>query len=1161
MADTATMHIDFQASLESVNNMAKQVSGAMFRTMMEAVGEGTKAGLDASFLSSSVKKDISDVWASNLTKGAEEANKKIKALNTEMQTALNSAQSAADKKQIEEKFALRRQKVEQEFANMSARMNQFADEEFKLRSEKYKKLNKILAEGNENAAKHWGEQAGKEIKGVTNIFQALKSGKIGDVFTELSGMQGRRAGRKHAKAGKLMKQGKVGQAAVMGKSAAMLGKSALMLGAAAAPLAAAALLIGGFVILLMKAFSHMQEFNKEILKLASSMDVAASYGGDLQKGLQDIRGAAAHMDMVTMGFQKEDVLKVLGAYNTANLTFKELRGNAKAGAETQAKFQNVMLKTAAIARSTGMEMEKVAEMAAVRLEEQGGTIEGVWEQFAAVSVAAKDSGFNTKRFFTTVLEATSGMALYNARVAEAGNLLINLGKVLGAKMAGDTLKELSKGFKDESFADSYKRVLKTGGAASREVFKTEASVASQQFLTNLGEQSTQLKDALKTAVNVDLDLSGNAEENAERLAGVMGKLTNNEREKLVGELIANKNFNRDNVRQISSLISLGRAASGNQEDMAMAMNELGPGGVLYMQLKAANKVLGANTKIHDLSLTQAMALQSMEGYSREQIKKLQEISVQSHGSWTKLQEMYNSGNIDMSNEDMVKAFGAYITENGDIIAAKLDENGVYIEETSERQVKNAEQLVALQMAQQEKELKPAMKLTEFYSWQTAVATVTLGDLMKGTIAAILETIAGYLVPIMAWVTGGLSEDEKEAKQEALTQLHGKRKAERETRMEQKDIMNKQREILKTSKKDSEEYKKAEKEYNKAERKVRQSTFREKGIEAQEETIKGYQQKKTSFTIFGMDAGSLIGQEENEIGRVDLSSAENYIKASEGRGVGTGSTWMESGTEFALTTGIPGGGGYAMRGLSTAAKYGAPAVVGAGGVYADARTDPMTKNLQKTIDNMTGEQKKIYEFAVSQGVTGSGAVQAAYGKDETVMNAWLAAEEKRKKREEEAKKEAEKTSKSTSETVDELKDIKKEQKYAAAMSGQPVNYGGGTDAAALTALGQQAKGLTGSKKAEFLEALKNFDAGDREIVKGGMKDGYALFSPMKGSPTVVPLDRDDQVEMMASKKGGGLSKFGGGRGGTNIYNFYGGSTEEIIAHFESIRAELDRESWA
>ena len=1146
MSDGVELGIDIKAHEDSINAIGKSFEKVMRAAQLSATKQGFLAGLSDSKIKSKFT-DLGNTFASQIQTAGSDAISKINALETKLRADLTRATSDSEKQGIRDKYNLQIEEIKKSFKFQQQAIESSVKTEFKLRSKEYEKLNKEFEESLDQASQGFlknAQQASQHIKGA---FGSLKNLDAQGFASSLKGLITQ--GGKNVQ-GRLLKAKSKALAGGNAKQAAMFGKMAARMGPMIAGVGALVVGVGALIALMMKAFDSQQKMNKAILEQASAMEIAAGAGDPfmgLTKGLREIRQAATDMDMVFMGIKDKDVFEFIGALGNANMTMQEFNSEAKDSADRVKNLKDTMMMTTGVARMLGVKASELAGNLATLSEEQGGSLRFQAEQMTQLAKTAQQSGFQQKYFYQTVLESVSGMALYNKRVAEAGNLLVQLGKVLGSKMAADTVKELSQGFKSEGIAESYKRVLKTGQANTQKIFKKEAQVASQQFLTNLGSSKEALAKTLGD-MGVDIKFGDNAEENADLLARKMGSLTKSQQEKLVGELIANGDLSRDQIRQIGNLVDLGKAAKGDRVAMAAAMDELGPGGVLQMQLKSVQGILGTTKKIHEMtSFEELKVLEDVGGFSREQIERLQEISLQATGQFNKLQELKLQGDLaSMDRITQIKRFGAFIDENGKTISARLDDTGLAIDEASQRQVTSAEELVALQMAYDEKQLKPSMDEATYWATEQAMATVTLSDIMEGAILKVLEEIANMLVPIVSWVTGGLTEKEREGKQEALTQIQEESKAAREKEIALRKAIKEQEKIIATQTGSKRE--KAIEKKKQLEMQSRMAQNRTQGLERERKAIHGMNYRDTSFM------GLELGGKENAIARKRLDSGDDFRNVARGGGEHTGMTFGEKAllTTLVATTTVASGGTAAPM-WATAGGGLAYGMASTGVVDSIAEHGFSDPNTQAIVDTLEGPAKEMFDTMKGGGFTDKEVLDALYGQENKAAEYYA----KQKMAEEKALEEQKKHKDILEDIRDSSEDRDAGIGFASSSVGQNLGYTGGTDNASLIALGKAAKADSSIDKARMKQYLEmsGFDAGQKETILGAMNDG-AISISKGGKVFKSTFASQDDVKVLAGREGGPLQNaFGGNaRGGNSVFNFYGGSTAEIIAHIDKLVAQ-------
>ena len=251
------------------------------------------------------------------------------------------------------------------------------------------------------------------------------------------------------------------------------------------------------------------------------------------------------------------------------------------------------------------------------------------------------------------------------------------------------------------------------------------------------------------------------------------------------------------------------------------------------------------------------------------------------------------------------------------------------------------------------------------------------------------------------------------------------------------------------------------------------------------------------------------------------------------------------------TGLVGGGGLLATGLGAGGGGIVATGVNAGGDYY-AEGDP--QDLKKIISELSEENKSIF-MDLKYGKDGKKefsdqeALDALFGKENAASQYYVESQLASEKALEEAE--------AQTEATEDVKKAIEEQgaggSFAQSKEGQRIGYGGGTSAEALTNLGKdyKADGKTQAQVEAILET-SGFSASQKSQILGGMNDGFLFFSG--GTVTGVPIASQDDASIAVGRKGGPFDQMGGGPTGGNTFNFHGGSTAEIIAHFENLQAQ-------
>ena len=161
-------------------------------------------------------------------------------------------------------------------------------------------------------------------------------------------------------------------------------------------------------------------------------------------------------------------------------------------------------------------------------------------------------------------------------------------------------------------------------------------------------------------------------ENAAKNVKALGKVSEKQAAKIMAGL---RETDPSGVlsREFGKLYGISKGTTGKRGDMAKAMDDMGPRGVLAMRLSEGNKLLGP---LHTRSLSQLMATESMQGLSGEQLKEMQQVSRAMYGNWDQLKDAQKTQTAEQKEAAKIAKDGGPI-EAG--LKAQIDAYGAYID--------------------------------------------------------------------------------------------------------------------------------------------------------------------------------------------------------------------------------------------------------------------------------------------------------------------------------------------------------------------------------------------------------------------------------------------------------------------------------------------------
>lgn len=636
---------------------------------------------------------------------------------------------------------------------------------------------RLAKRGRAQAAKEMAEVGEDFAKGIEGAFSRIKGGDVGGLLKGVGGGASKAGKGMQLRADAMKAAGKGGgMAKMLGSLGGMLAK----IGPAIAAIGAIAAGIGAVVAIAVAADSAMKGLNKTLMDSGVSGADLANEFGILGNTMDRIR--STFTDSFTFnriwGTTAKDHLEILGAYASAGLTFKEMTQGVKSAGEEMSRLKEYTVAALTYSKLLGMSTQEVSGTMASYMEELGLTLDGVRKRFSNIIVAAKESGFSTKRFFNMILQATSGMSMYNVRLEEAAGLLINLGRILGEKMGGDFLQNLMKGFKDESTTDRIKKTMTTGVGYSLKILKEDAMKSSEEFVRKLDELGTKNADAQKGMT----ELLGkyNVSTDPKKMAQDLAKL-NQDPKKMAALLAKSRALDPGMGRMLANLSNKSTAFQGGLGGAQAARQFAGGNASLLLQLSEMRKVAkGKRLDQIDLKdMKMRAAWENITGKSGEESLKLFEVGRDFAGRQEALSEAQAqikaadaAGDTEKAkslsaefNKQFGEKFGVILDESGNRFKAVLDPSGRVDEFASLAGKKLADTFEALVMSQgDEVKGKEEQKVAEdiLLAQEIAGNTTDMAKILEQGIEWLLSKIYNAVQYIASFFGKEEFEDEEKA---------------------------------------------------------------------------------------------------------------------------------------------------------------------------------------------------------------------------------------------------------------------------------------------------------------------------------------------------------------------------------------------------------------
>lgn len=468
-----------------------------------------------------------------------------------------------------------------------------------------------IATQQEAAAKQWKEMSSTKGRG------AMAHGLVDGFKTGLNHLHGKDvAGFSKLLIGSLSK-GIARKAAATAGAASSAGtveaaegltKAAAGLSVVAATVAVVAGAVAAVVALLVMADEQAKEFNTAMLEGAGGADIAFSaadaVGVEMNDTLSAGRKAAIDMALTWRG-QAKDYTAMLGQLNQAGITFKRMAADG----EDQSKAMEGWMKTTLVwSKNFGVSTSEMAANIAELSNNFGMTQKDIIDQYAGIMAAAQGSSMGTKRFFSAVSQATAGLALYNVRLDQAAGLLGITAKILGGADAGEFVKSLEQGMKDDPMTERFKKLALLGSSAVNSV-DSSLDRAQKNFTDNLAD------GAQKALSDAGITVTGD-------LGKEFSKMSEGQREAITDALSksSDPNANKANTALLE-IARLQKGTSGTIEDMAAAADGIDA------QATLANTLTNfQGTRVDQQNGAQLAATQAANGWSAKQLLQAQDMS-------------------------------------------------------------------------------------------------------------------------------------------------------------------------------------------------------------------------------------------------------------------------------------------------------------------------------------------------------------------------------------------------------------------------------------------------------------------------------------------------------------------------------------------------------
>lgn len=558
-----------------------------------------------------------------------------------------------------------------------------------------------------------------------------------------------------------------------------LGPTLLAVGAIAAAFTA-------IVKTLIDADTKMRELSKTLIDGGAAAGDIVEGAAGLEGHLRTFAKFAESQPFNEMwGTMPEDLARITGAFSEAGFTLKEMRTQLKGAGGAMGSYRQATAAALTYSKLLGETAEKVATDMGDRMDEFGVSLQGVREDFANIYEVAQLSGFGTKRFFNMVLQATSGMSMYNVRIEEAAGLMMNLSKILGKKTGEDFFNSIKEGLSGMSSADLLKRVKILGQGAvsdliSRQIGATSTAFAEKtagffgkdlkkgaEVMSALGIDMGMSQDLLRTIARGGPAARKAQEQLGDRIARQLEGMGPEQIMRAIAEM-RKAGAPDELLRQMENMVELTRGVNGSLSDQANALAALGPGGQMAAQIGAMESII--NKPLYMAMDKDRQILENVLGVDRKALMQFERVSRERAGSFSEMQQSLNEANAQgktiskSQNKQFAEVFKMAV-KDGKIYHAVVKEGNV-IFGTEIRDVRDA----IMGQGSALKNIPKKLVKQEKTAKEMARQTLTVQRKIEQYLREVLGDIRDSVRDIKAAVTGDLNTEEAKTKQQQVDVL-------------------------------------------------------------------------------------------------------------------------------------------------------------------------------------------------------------------------------------------------------------------------------------------------------------------------------------------------------------------------------------------------------
>lgn len=764
---TKPYSVSFEANFTTMIRDAQKASSSLSNIFKDATEKGFK-NTDLKGIFAKVEKHAKDEY-----KLRQQLELRLERQRAEAEGRLDRAREQAFarilKKQKEMDEATDdeiKERLEAEYEIEKIRASIYAEgEEF---NEETKKVSEALCEvvrelkGAEKAAKkssYYFDRSAEGIGKISKFFRGdLEKGAESFVDTITSGLDGLMSKLTSSiDMGSLTKGLSGGASKGLASMADSLAKVAPALAVAAAGAAALVGVVGILVAAFFDADKRVKEFNKSAINTFGSLELASTGSRDLSVNLMALN-RATHDLVANLGVTHEEAMGLLDTLSKGGMSLKRFSGGTADAAKQQQGFRDIIVKVGTTARAMGVSISDYSSTLTDYVNDLGQSLDTVNTSFAQIAKMASDSSFGTRRFYSMVVQASSGQASLNTKLEDTADLLMKMTKILGQKKALEMMGAHTNNLAGMSTQDRTKMLIQAGGRQHGVIAagaRSQARSFSQNAISHQKETGhgiaealtqarlpTEIADAITRAGSAtgreDIESSNNA-----LIAAIQG-MSRTQQNDTINALINNPATEAQG-RGMQDLVRLVRGMNGSLGDQSEALTALGPRGSLMMAISSVRGVIGhAFDSSSQNDVAQLMATENIANMTSQQRQAMTALLDNSVSNFHELQRAQgaNAGAGGLQAQaDMVTRIGAAIDESGHMVRASIVNGQVVAGE----EIRSSTDLL---MANDTNNTGEAISEQQSLMQSTFAETVGIGDILENKIYQTLMTIASWGGPLM-----------------------------------------------------------------------------------------------------------------------------------------------------------------------------------------------------------------------------------------------------------------------------------------------------------------------------------------------------------------------------------------------------------------------------